>query len=50
MPVVLQDELYTTQIAMEGFQGKSRRLRNEGIRKKDQNAAAVILQDFLDGF
>lgn len=50
IPIVFHNELYTTQIAMEPYSGKRRRDWNEGLRKKDQNAAAVILQEFLDDF
>lgn len=50
IPIVYHNELYTTQIAMEPYSGKRRRDWNEGLRKKDQNAAAVILQEFLDDF
>ena len=50
IPIVYHNELYTTQIAMEPYSGKRRKDWNEGLRRKDQNAAAVILQEFLDDF
>ena len=50
LPIIFQDELYTSQIAMDGYRRKTKRIWKEGLRKKDQNAAAVILQDFLDIF
>ncbi|KNB42063.1 holliday junction resolvase [Blastocystis sp. subtype 4] len=43
IPIVYHNELYTTQIAMEPYSGKRRRDWNEGLRKKDQNAAAFVL-------
>lgn len=50
MPVVYHDELYTTQIAMEDCYGKRKKIWRKGLRQKDERAAAVILQEFLDVF
>ena len=50
LPIVLENELYTSQEAMEEWVGKGKKEWNEGLRKKDKVAAAIILQDFLDSF
>ena len=50
LPIVLENELYTSQEAMEECVGKGKKEWNEGLRKKDKVAAAIILQDFLDSF
>ena len=50
IPVVYHDELFTTQIAMEDYYGKRGKIWRKGLKKKDENAAAVILQEFLDIF
>lgn len=47
-PVVLVDEGGTSIGAMESFAGKSRRLWNTGKQRKDQNAAKLILESFLE--
>ena len=50
MPIVLENELYTSQAAMAEYAGKGKKAWNEGLRRKDKVAAAIILQDFLDSF
>lgn len=50
MPIVLENELYTSQAAMAECVGKGKKAWNEGLRRKDKVAAAIILQDFLDSF
>ena len=50
IPVVFHNELYTTQIAMEDYYGKRGKIWRKGLKKKDEVAAAVILQEFLDTF
>ena len=50
LPIVLENELYTSQEAMEECVGKGKKAWNKGLRRKDKVAAAIILQDFLDSF
>ena len=47
-PVVLHNEAYTTQIAMDRFAHRRKRDWNRGLKRKDEGAAAVILQEYLD--
>lgn len=48
LPVVLHNEAYTTQIAMDRFAHRRKRDWNRGLKRKDEGAAAVILQEYLD--
>lgn len=50
MPVVFEDEWGSTQMAMDDYRYKKKRDWNRGLRKKDETAAAIILQSFLDSF
>ena len=48
VPIVLHNEAYTTQFAMEPYANRKKRDWNRGLQRKDKGAAAVILQEFLD--
>ena len=50
MPVVYEDEWGSTQMAMDDYRYQRKRDWNRGLRKKDEAAAAIILQSFLDHF
>lgn len=50
MPIVFEDEWGSTQMAMDDYRYQKKRDWNRGLRKKDETAAAIILQSFLDSF